>query len=79
MHDHLIYNGFFPNIISVNIIGVVCDADEIGCVCCNGTAKEGLKYTNFHEWVKADGDTATIGLTDYGQVGCSKRHILAAS
>lgn len=26
-----------------------------------------LKYTNDHEWVKVDGDTAIIGVTDYAQ------------
>ncbi|MDP6611817.1 MAG: glycine cleavage system protein GcvH [Candidatus Marinimicrobia bacterium] len=26
-----------------------------------------LKYTNEHEWVKVDGDTATIGITDHAQ------------
>lgn len=26
-----------------------------------------LRYTKEHEWVKLDGDTATIGITDYAQ------------
>ncbi len=26
-----------------------------------------LKYTKTHEWVKIDGDTVTIGITDYAQ------------
>lgn len=26
-----------------------------------------LKYTNDHEWVKVDGDVATIGITDFAQ------------
>ncbi len=26
-----------------------------------------LKYTKSHEWVKVDGDTATIGITDHAQ------------
>ncbi len=26
-----------------------------------------LKYTEDHEWVKLDGDVATIGITDYAQ------------
>lgn len=26
-----------------------------------------LKYTHSHEWVKVDGDVATIGITDYAQ------------
>ncbi|MBN2181875.1 MAG: glycine cleavage system protein GcvH [Sedimentisphaerales bacterium] len=28
---------------------------------------EGLFYTKEHEWAKVDGDTATIGITDYAQ------------
>lgn len=28
---------------------------------------EGLMYTKEHEWVKVDGKTATIGITDYAQ------------
>jgi glycine cleavage system H protein len=28
---------------------------------------EGLLYTKDHEWAKVDGDTATIGITDYAQ------------
>jgi glycine cleavage system H protein len=27
----------------------------------------GLLYSKEHEWVKMDGDTATIGITDYAQ------------
>jgi len=27
----------------------------------------GLKYTSDHEWVKIEGDTVTIGITDYAQ------------
>jgi glycine cleavage system H protein len=26
-----------------------------------------LRYTKTHEWVKVDGDTATIGITDFAQ------------
>jgi glycine cleavage system H protein len=26
-----------------------------------------LRYTKSHEWVRVDGDTATIGITDYAQ------------
>lgn len=26
-----------------------------------------LKYTKDHEWIKVDGDTATIGITDFAQ------------
>jgi len=29
--------------------------------------KEGLRYTKDHEWIKADGDAGTIGITDYAQ------------
>ncbi len=28
---------------------------------------ENLHYSKDHEWVKVDGDTATIGITDYAQ------------
>jgi len=28
---------------------------------------EGLKYTKDHEWVKVEGNTATIGIADYAQ------------
>lgn len=28
---------------------------------------ENLKYTEDHEWLKVDGDVATIGITDYAQ------------
>ena len=26
-----------------------------------------LKYTKDHEWVKIDGDVATVGVTDFAQ------------
>ncbi len=29
--------------------------------------QENLFYTETHEWIKIDGDTATIGITDYAQ------------
>ncbi|MFC1677119.1 glycine cleavage system protein GcvH [Planctomycetota bacterium] len=28
---------------------------------------EGLYYTNEHEWLKLEGETATVGITDYAQ------------
>ncbi|MFH0883686.1 MAG: glycine cleavage system protein GcvH [bacterium] len=28
---------------------------------------QGLKYTEDHEWVKVDGETATFGVTDFAQ------------
>lgn len=28
---------------------------------------EDLKYTKEHEWVRIDGDTATVGVTDFAQ------------
>jgi glycine cleavage system H protein len=28
---------------------------------------EGLKYTKDHEWIKLEGNTATIGITDFAQ------------
>ncbi len=30
-------------------------------------APDGLLYSKDHEWAKIDGDTATIGITDYAQ------------
>ncbi len=31
------------------------------------TAPDDLKYTKTHEWVRLDGDIATIGITDFAQ------------
>ncbi|KAK9800733.1 hypothetical protein WJX73_002363 [Symbiochloris irregularis] len=31
------------------------------------TVREGLKYSKSHEWVKVDGETVTIGLSDFAQ------------
>jgi glycine cleavage system H protein len=31
------------------------------------TFPDNLKYTKDHEWIKVDGDTGTIGITDYAQ------------
>ena len=31
------------------------------------TSPKDLKYTKSHEWVRVDGDIATIGVTDYAQ------------
>ena len=28
---------------------------------------DGLKYTKSHEWVRLEGDVATIGITDFAQ------------
>jgi hypothetical protein len=28
---------------------------------------EGIKYSKDHEWVKFEGDTATVGITDFAQ------------
>ncbi len=28
---------------------------------------ENLKFTKDHEWIKIDGDTATVGITDFAQ------------
>ena len=30
--------------------------------------EQGLKYNSSHEWVKVEGDTATIGISDFAQV-----------
>lgn len=29
--------------------------------------RDGLKYTKEHEWVRLEGDIATVGITDYAQ------------
>lgn len=29
--------------------------------------KEGLRYTKDHEWIKVEGETGTMGITDYAQ------------
>jgi glycine cleavage system H protein len=31
------------------------------------TFPENLKYTKDHEWIRVDGDTGTVGITDYAQ------------
>ncbi|KAK9809863.1 hypothetical protein WJX72_000556 [[Myrmecia] bisecta] len=31
------------------------------------TAVDGLKYAKSHEWAKVDGDTATVGISDFAQ------------
>ena len=31
------------------------------------TVKEDRRYAESHEWVKLDGDIATVGITDYAQ------------
>mmetsp|Transcript_2079 Transcript_2079/g.5284 ORF Transcript_2079/g.5284 Transcript_2079/m.5284 type:complete len:196 (-) Transcript_2079:118-705(-) len=31
------------------------------------TVVDGLKYAESHEWLKMDGDTATVGITDFAQ------------
>lgn len=31
------------------------------------TSPKDLRYTKTHEWVRVDGDVATIGITDYAQ------------
>ena len=28
---------------------------------------EGLKYTKDHEWIKIEGNTAIVGITDFAQ------------
>lgn len=34
---------------------------------------DGLKYAKSHEWAKVDGDTATVGITDFAQVRRKER------
>ncbi len=31
------------------------------------TDPEGLRYTKSHEWVRVEGDTVTVGITDHAQ------------
>ena len=31
------------------------------------TTPQDLKYASSHEWIKIEGDTATVGITDYAQ------------
>ena len=31
------------------------------------TSPGDLRYTTTHEWIRVDGDIATVGLTDYAQ------------
>lgn len=33
--------------------------------------EQGLKYAKSHEWAKIDGDTATVGISDFAQVAKS--------
>ena len=34
---------------------------------------ENLKYTKDHEWVKIEGDTALVGITEIGRASCRER------
>ncbi|OAY71493.1 Glycine cleavage system H protein 2, mitochondrial [Ananas comosus] len=40
---------------------------------CRGfsTVLQELKYADSHEWVKVDGDSATVGITDHAQINAS--------
>eukprot|EP01025_Chloroclados_australasicus_P047108 TRINITY_DN5231_c1_g1_i2.p1 TRINITY_DN5231_c1_g1~~TRINITY_DN5231_c1_g1_i2.p1 ORF type:complete len:102 (-),score=11.17 TRINITY_DN5231_c1_g1_i2:24-329(-) len=31
------------------------------------TVQDGLKYAESHEWLKVEGDTATVGISDFAQ------------
>ena len=31
--------------------------------------EDGLSYMKSHEWARADGDTITVGISDFAQVG----------
>lgn len=48
------------------------DVDEIISFFLNSisvfTVLKDLKYADSHEWVKVDGTSATIGITDHAQV-----------
>ena len=39
--------------------------------------EKGLQYQDSHEWAKVDGDTATVGISDFAQVRCE--HVLGSS
>ena len=41
-----------------------------GCAAAAAVA-DGLKYAKDHEWVKVEGSTATVGITDFAQVRCT--------
>lgn len=38
--------------------------------------EQGAKYAESHEWVKVEGDTATIGISDFAQVHLKFRNFL---
>ena len=37
-----------------------------------------LYFTKEHEWIRVEGDTATVGISDYAQ-GAARRHRLRRS
>lgn len=39
---------------------------------------DGLKYQKSHEWIKVEGDIATIGISDFAQVRCQYCHASAS-
>lgn len=36
--------------------------------CDNFAVEKGLQYQDSHEWAKVDGETATVGISDFAQV-----------
>lgn len=48
--------------LSVSVLYLsVCDVDIVAVM-------DGLKYQTSHEYVKMDGDVATVGISDFAQV-----------
>ena len=47
-----------PNLLLYHVV-------KPGCLL---AVEQGLKYNESHEWVKVEGDTATIGISDFAQV-----------
>jgi hypothetical protein len=43
-----------------------CEAPHVQSIYC--AVMEGLKYAESHEWVKVEGDTATVGISEFAQV-----------
>ncbi|TVU32002.1 hypothetical protein EJB05_23734 [Eragrostis curvula] len=39
------------------------------------TVLDGLKYTTTHEWIKHEGDVATVGITDHAQSCCPDQSV----
>ena len=51
---------------------VWCSHTRVEPFVCLIAVEEGLKYAKSHEWAKIEGDTATIGISDFAQVRSSE-------